>query len=53
MQDAGEDYTRWIDVERLGRDPIIFDIVASEAEIANLAQRLGVVDIAGLRHRAV
>lgn len=49
MQDTGEDYTRWIDVVRLGRDPIVFDIIASDPEMANLAKRLGVVDIAGLK----
>lgn len=49
MQDAGEAYTRWIDVERLGREPIVFDIVASGSEIADLLQRLDVVEISGLK----
>ncbi len=48
MQDAGEEFTRWINVERLGRDPIVFDISASEEECANLAQRLSIVEMLGL-----
>lgn len=48
MQDAGKEFTRWIDVERLGREPIVFDIVASDEARSNLVQRLGIVDMSSL-----
>ncbi|MBL4907618.1 MAG: DUF177 domain-containing protein [Sneathiella sp.] len=45
MQDTGEEFIRWVDVERLGREPIVFSIVASDEERANLVTRLAIVDM--------
>lgn len=45
MQETGGDFARWINVERLGREPMTFDIVATEAECRALAETLGIIGV--------
>ncbi len=45
MQDAGAEFVKWIDVQKLKRDPINFEFIASENERALLAKGLGIVGI--------
>jgi len=49
MQNAGADFVKWMNVQNLKRDPIAFDFTASEGERAELAKRLGIVEIASLK----
>lgn len=48
MNDAGKGFARLVDVERLGREPVNFDIRVSETERRQLAERLGILSLANV-----
>jgi len=49
MQEAGDKYVRFINVEKLGRDPITFTLEPTEDERADLAKRLEIVAVTSLK----
>ncbi len=48
MQEAGNEYVRFVNVEKLGRDPITFTLNPTEEERADLAKRLKIVAVNSL-----
>ncbi|HCY54753.1 MAG TPA: hypothetical protein DF715_04275 [Oceanicaulis sp.] len=51
MQETGGDFARWINVERLGREPMTFDVVATESENAALAKSLDIEGVSDVHAR--
>lgn len=49
MQEAGDTYVRFVNVEKLSRDPITFTLEPTEKERADLAERLGIVAVNSLK----
>ena len=49
MSDTGEGFARWINVERLGREPLKINIVASDEECREIAERLQIPAIHSLQ----
>jgi len=45
MQNAGAEFVKWINVERIKREPITFAFTATENELADVAQRLEIVGL--------
>ncbi|WP_415236602.1 YceD family protein [Sneathiella sp.] len=52
MQDTGEEFARWVNVERLGREPVRINITASEDECRILAERLEILQVASAQMKA-
>ncbi|MEP3244876.1 MAG: DUF177 domain-containing protein [Sneathiella sp.] len=48
MQDAGAEFTRWINVERLGAKPVTINITASDKECKDIAKRLQIPTVHSL-----
>lgn len=48
MQDTGEEFTRWINVERLGAKPVTINITASDTECKDIAKRLQILAVHSL-----
>ncbi|WP_373089846.1 DUF177 domain-containing protein [Sneathiella sp.] len=51
MKDTGGEFTRVVNVERVGRDPITFDVQATSEECRILADRLDILDLQGVTAR--
>ncbi|GLQ07650.1 DUF177 domain-containing protein [Sneathiella chinensis] len=49
MKEAGEEFARWVNVERLGRDVLRFDVEASEDQRLALAKSLNILAVSSFR----
>ena len=49
MKEAGDGFTRSVNVERVGREPIAVDIQATEEECRVLAERLDILGVSDVR----
>ncbi len=45
MQNAGAGFVKWVKVDRIKRDPITFSFTATDAERADLADRLEILEL--------
>ncbi len=48
MQDAGAAFVKWLKVDRIKREPLTFSFTANETERADLAGRLGILELTSL-----